>query len=173
MSVNNPDPFACFHDAMEAMGILVKLRVKKLHAQAQLPTKANDHAAGVDFYALTGGHLERGQSTVVKTGVAVEIPRGYWGLVRLRSGVAAKWGLVIASSSTIDSDYRGELIVPVYRLDNYVGAYFDGYHGPFDWEPHTRLFQLLLIPQPVVRVEEVAELSDTTRGQGGFGHTGV
>ncbi len=104
-----------------------------------------------------------GERRAVPTGIAIEIPDGYEGQVRPRSGRAIKEGLaMINSPGTIDADYRGEVKVLLVNLG----------HAPIIIEPGDRIAQLVIAPVARVEIVEVDSLADTPRGSGGFGHTG-
>lgn len=140
--------------------------VKKLHPQAQLPTYGSEYAAGADLYACLEEPLtvEPGQTTLIPTGIAVEIPVGYVGLIYARSGLACKQGLAPANKvGVIDADYRGQILV----------ALFNQSPEPRTVEPGMRIAQMVITPYLTVHYQPVDELSDTCRGAGGFGSTGT
>lgn len=144
----------------------VTVRIKKLSAGAILPSYGSEYAAGMDLYALTDGEVSiaPGQTVLIHTGVATEIPDGYAGLVYARSGLASKKGLAPANKvGVIDADYRGEIMVALHN------------HGAL---PQTigngeRIAQMVISPCVRAELEESDELSDTVRGAGGFGSTGT
>ena len=142
------------------------LKIKKLYDSAKIPTKGTTEAAGYDLYSASTYDIEipREQTVKIGTGIAVEIPKGCFGAIFARSGLATKKGLRLANSvGVIDSDYRGELVVALHNDSNiaqYVGV-------------QERIAQLVIIPYKEVEFEEVNELEDTERGEGGFGSTGV
>ena len=145
---------------------MVKVNFKKLDKNAHAPTYGSEYAAGADLYALTGGetlNFAPGETKMIRTGLAVEIPEGYAGLVYARSGIATKRGLAPANKvGVIDSDYRGEIMVALHNHSN---------------EPQTisqgeRIAQMVVTPYIKCDFEDTAELSDTERGEGGFGSTG-
>lgn len=139
----------------------MQLKVKRLHDGATLPTYGTQGAAAFDLYAAEDATGRYGRVSV-GTGLAVEIPQG-WGLfMKPRSGMAFKDG-IHAFAGTIDSDYRGEMRV---LLLSDAG-------GPFSVKKGDRIAQAVLVECPQVQIVEVNELSDTTRGVGGFGSTGV
>jgi dUTP pyrophosphatase len=108
--------------------------------------------------------LQPGDIRLIPCGFAMAIPKGYEAQVRPRSGLASKHGItMINTPGTIDSDYRGELHVPLINLGK----------QPFTVERGMRIAQMLILPVPAVQVIEVEELDQTPRGQGGFGHTGT
>lgn len=142
------------------------VRVKKLDARAELPVFGSEFAAGADLRACLDGDLTiaPGQTALIHTGLALEIPAGYAGLVYARSGLASKRGLAPANKvGVIDADYRGEVMVALHNHgaeDQTVG------HG-------ERIAQLVVTPFLAVDYEEADELTDTARGAGGFGSTGT
>ena len=145
---------------------MVKVNFKKLDKNAHAPTYGSEYAAGADLYALTGGetlNFAPGETKMIKTGIAVEIPEGYAGLIYARSGIATKRGLAPANKvGVIDSDYRGEIMV---SLHNHSGACQEIADG-------EGIAQLVIAPFLAAEFCETDELSDTVRGDGGFGSTG-
>ncbi len=140
------------------------LRVQRLDPRAVLPTRAYAHDAGLDLYALDRTTLAPGERASVRTGVAVEIPEGQAGLVLPRSGLAARHGIALVNApGLIDAGYRGELQVLLLNTDR---------SEPCTLEAGDRIAQLVLIAVATPAVLEVAELSDSERGQGGFGSSG-
>jgi len=141
------------------------LRVKKLRENAILPSYMTEHAAGMDLHAALEQPLvvTPGGRTLVPTGLALEIPVGFEGQVRPRSGLALKKGISLPNSpGTIDADYRGELGVIVINLGS----------EPVTIESGDRIAQLIIAPVERVALLEVVDLEDTERSSGGFGHTG-
>lgn len=141
------------------------VRVKKLHPNAVLPTYGSAEAAGADLYACLeeAVTIAPGEVYWVPTGIALEVPKGCAGLVYARSSMGAKRGLAPANKvGVVDSDYRGEVKVVLLNHSN----------QPQTLQPGERVAQFVITPvlQPVY--EEVEELTDTDRGQGGFGSTG-
>ncbi|MEE1239206.1 MAG: dUTP diphosphatase [Acutalibacteraceae bacterium] len=145
---------------------MVKVNFKKLDKNAHAPTYGSQYAAGADLYALTDGETLRfapGETKMIHTGLAVEIPEGYAGLVYARSGIAAKRGLAPANKvGVIDSDYRGEVMVSLHNHSGIEQEIADG----------ERIAQLVIAPFLAAEFCEADELSDTVRGEGGFGSTG-
>ncbi len=149
----------------------VELRIRRLDARAALPRYHSDLAAGMDLSAcLPRGGIDADAITIdpgaivkVPLGFAAEIPAGYEGQVRPRSGLSTKHGVTVPNApGTVDADYRGEMFVALINLGR---------------EPHTvhhgdRIAQLVIAPVTHARVVEVDELSETGRGAGGFGSTG-
>ena len=144
----------------------MNVAVKKLRPEAKLPTYGSEFAAGADLYACLEEPVTiRPQETVkIPTGIAMEIPVGYVGLVYGRSGLACKRNLAPANKvGVVDSDYRGELLVFLHN------------HGtvPQTVEPGERVAQMVLTPYLTAAFFETEELSETVRGTGGFGSTGT
>lgn len=130
-----------------------------------MPTYGTPYSAGADLYACMENTvtIEPGQTVLMHTGIAMELPEGYVGLNFARSGLATKRGLAPANKvGVIDSDYRGEIMVALHN------------HGCENQtvEPGERISQLLIMPVVQAEFEETDELSDTVRGDGGFGSTG-
>lgn len=145
----------------------VRLAVKKLHEAATLPGYQTAGAAGMDIHACLPEApvtLQPGAIAVIPTGLALAIPAGFEGQVRPRSGLSTKHGLSVPNApGTIDSDYRGEVKVP---LINHGAA-------PFVVEPGMRIAQMVIAPVARAMVREVHSLDETARGAGGFGSTGL
>lgn len=142
-----------------------KISVKLLRPGARIPTYGTEASAGADLYACMQDKVEvgPGQNVMIPTGIAMEIPKGYAGLVFARSSMGAKRGLAPANKvGVIDSDYRGEIRVV---LHNHSGE-------PQSVEPGERVAQLLIVPVFTPGFQEAEKLSDTSRGAGGFGSTG-
>jgi len=139
----------------------LKIRFKKLHPDAVTPTYAKDGDAGLDLTAITMTenigipYIEYG------TGIAVEIPKGYVGFIFPRSSVSKLENFYLKNAvGVIDSGYRGELML---RFNKSFSFYKVG----------DKIGQLIILPYPQIQLEQVDELSDTTRGGGGFGSTGT
>ena len=142
----------------------MKLKVKKLHANAQLPVYGSEGAGCFDLHCCNfqGADLHPGEVTKVPTGLAFEIPEGHCMLLFSRSGHGAK-GIRLANSvGVIDSDYRGDVGILMFNDGKEVKSI----------APGERVAQAMIIPVPSCSFEEVDELSDTVRGEGGFGSTG-
>ena len=142
-----------------------RIPVKFLRPGAKLPTFGTAQAAGADLYACldTDVIIAPGETAFIPTGLAMEIPCGFVGLIYARSGLACKRGLAPANKvGVIDSDYRGEFIVALYNhgVESQTVS-----HG-------ERIAQLVITPVLLPSYLEVQELSDTQRGEGGFGSTG-
>ncbi len=146
----------------------VLLKIKRLPNGfgLPLPTRMTEHAAGFDVCAAveTAVELSPGGIALVPCGFAMAVPEGFEAQVRPRSGLASKFGVTLINSpGTIDADYRGEVFVPLIN------------HGKqqFTIQRGMRIAQMLILPVPRVDVEEVDNLDETSRGSGGFGHTGA
>ena len=142
-----------------------KVSIRRLSERAIVPSYGSRNAAGADLYALIEGELtlEPGQTALIHTGWALEIPEGYVGLVCARSGLATKKGLAPANKvGVIDADYRGECMVPLHNHSAVPQTIADG----------ERIAQLLIMPVAACEFVEADQLSDTQRGAGGFGSTG-
>lgn len=141
------------------------IRVKKLHEQAILPTYGSEEAAGADLYACLDTPLtvEPGATVWIPTGLAMEIPKGCAGLVYARSGMACKKGLAPANKvGVIDSDYRGPVTVVLHNHGSEAQTISHG----------ERIAQLVITPVLTPAYEVSDDLTETDRGQGGFGSTG-
>ena len=142
------------------------VNIKKLRNDAVIPTYGSQYAAGADLYACLDEPLtiEPGQTILVHTGIALEVPVGYAGLIYARSGLASKKGLAPANKvGVVDADYRGEVMVALHNHSTVAAKI----------EPAERIAQLVITPYATAIFHEVDELSDTVRGEGGFGSTGT
>ncbi len=143
----------------------MRVKIKKLHENAVIPTYGTEFSAGADLYALLDAPTEIAphETQFIHTGISVEIPEGYCGLVFARSSMGAKRGLAPANKvGVIDADYRGEIMVTLHNHSEIVATV----------EPGERIAQLAIVPFLKAEFEETDELSDTKRGVGGFGSTG-
>lgn len=145
---------------------MIQIKVKKLHPKAVVPGYMTEHAAGMDLCTVieTPLVLAPGERTLLPTGLAMEIPPGFEGQVRPRSGLALKQGIALVNSpGTIDADYRGEIGVIIIN------------HGtePVEFLPGDRIAQLIIAPVTRATLVETDSLNDSIRSSGGFGHTGV
>lgn len=145
----------------------LKVKIKRLDKNAKIPTRRSSQAAGYDLYAdvsLGAQDIGPRETVMIGTGIAAEIPDGYFGAVFARSGLAAKKGLRPANCvGVIDSDYRGEIFVPLHNDSGEVRTIANG----------DRIAQLIILPYVAAVFDEADELSETERGEGGFGSTGV
>ena len=141
------------------------VKIKKLSPNAIIPSYGTEFAAGADLYACTDESItiNPGETQFIHTGLAMEIPTGLVGLIYARSGMACKKGVAPANKvGVIDSDYRGEYKVPLHNHSN-IPATIN--HG-------DRIAQMVVMPFIPIELEE-GDLSNTARGSGGFGSTGV
>lgn len=140
-----------------------KVRIKKMFPEAIEPKRGTDGSAGYDLHACDATVILPKKSCMITTGIAMEIPNGYVGLVFARSGLATKQGLRPANCvGVIDSDYRGGIKVCLYNDSNAVREVNFG----------DRIAQLVIVPYIYPELELSETLSDTERGEGGFGSTG-
>ena len=141
----------------------MQIKLKKLDERAIIPTRGTSASAGMDLYALDAATVESGETVLVHTGIALAIPEGYAGFIYARSGIATKRGLAPANKvGVIDADYRGEIMVALHNHSAVPQAVDAG----------ERVAQLVVAPFLKATFEETEELSDTVRGEGGFGSTG-
>ena len=140
------------------------LPVRFTHPHAEVPTRAHPTDAGLDLAASETTHVVPGPNpTLVPTGIAVAIPEGHVGILAARSSLATKKSMTLANGvGVIDSDYRGEIKIPIIPLD--------GCHNLI--QAGQKIAQLIILPIATPTVEVVAELPDSERGHGGFGSTG-
>lgn len=142
------------------------INIKKLNDNAIIPTYGTEYSAGADLYSCmeTPVVIKPGTTEFIKTGLAMEIPTGLVGLIYARSGMACKKGVAPANKvGVIDSDYRGEITV---ALHNHAGS-------DVTIHPADRIAQIVFTPYATAVFDEVFELSQTVRGEGGFGSTGT
>ena len=142
-----------------------QIKVKKLTQLAKLPVYSSEFAAAADLFSAeeTDITIRPGETALIHTGIAMEIPVGYAGFIYARSGLASKKGLAPANKvGVVDADYRGEVMVALHN------------HSDIDAEIdiNERIAQLVIAPFLKVEFNEVEELNDTERGEGGFGSTG-
>ncbi len=143
----------------------MRINIKKLTETAKLPERGSAYAAGYDLFADLKEAVEIApkQTLMINTGVAMEIPEGYWGGIFARSGLSTKEGLRPANCvGVVDADYRGPICVALHNDSEVVRTVVPG----------QKVAQMVVVPFLAVEFEEVAELSDTVRGVGGFGSTG-
>lgn len=143
-----------------------KVRIKKLNDKAVIPVYGSEFAAGADLFAFTEGEtveIAPHETKFIHTGIALEVPIGYAGLIYARSGAACKRGLAPANKvGVVDSDYRGEVMIALHNHSETVQSIEDG----------ERIAQMVIAPYLTAEFIEVADLEDTERGEGGFGSTG-
>ena len=143
-----------------------QVAVKKLNEKAVLPTYGSEYAAGADLYACLEKDVtvNPGETVLIPTGLAMEVPVGCAGLIYARSGLATKKGLAPANKvGVVDSDYRGEIKVALHNHSNVPQTVSAG----------ERVAQFVITPYIVAEYVEMEELSQTVRGEGGFGSTGT
>ena len=141
------------------------VKIKKLNKNAIIPTRGSEYAAGMDLYACidTPIIITPHQTVKIGTGLSIEIPHGYFGAIFARSGLATKEGIRPANCTGVcDEDYRGEYVVALHNDTDEERII----------EPNERIAQLIILPYLPVEFEEVDALSDTERGDKGFGSTG-
>jgi dUTP pyrophosphatase len=140
-----------------------KIMFIKTHPEACIPTQGTTGSAGYDLKSIENVIIDPNERVLVKTGLILEIPNGYEGQIRSRSGLAINHGIVVLNApGTIDSDYRGEIKVILYNMGD----------KSFTIEPGLRIAQLVIAPYTSCDFEETKNLNSTNRGEGGFGSTG-
>lgn len=143
----------------------MKLKIKKLDERAIIPTYGTEYSAGADLYNMGGEAVSvaPGETVLIHTGLSIEIPEGYCGLIFARSGLATKRGLAPANKvGVVDSDYRGEWMVALHNHSDKTATVEGG----------ERVAQMVVVPYLKAEFELADELSETERGAGGFGSTG-
>lgn len=145
---------------------MLPIKIKLLHESSRMPQRATPGSGGYDLFADCPAPVEvlPGATTMVPVGFAMELPEGYVALVCARSGMASRHGLApINGVGVVDSDYRGEMTVPLtcHHVEGYT------------LRPGERIAQMLIVPVATPELMSVTELSDTDRGSGGFGSTGL
>ena len=143
----------------------MNVNIKKLTEEAVIPTYGSSFSAGADLYACISEEetILPGETKLIKTGIAMELPVGYVALIYARSGLASKRGLAPANKvGVIDCDYRGEIMVALHNHSN----------EPQAISPKERIAQMVITPYITAEFNTVESLSDTQRGDGGFGSTG-
>lgn len=140
------------------------VRVKLLSGDARVPAKAHSGDAGWDIFASEAAEVGPGETKIIKTGIALEIPSGWYGQIKSRSGLGAK-GLIV-TAGVVDSGYRGEVGVVVVNGNR-------GPEGSFSFRPGDKIAQMVFLPVPDVEINLTESLNGSVRGQGGFGSTGA
>lgn len=143
---------------------MIKIKVLKLNEDAKIPSYVHEGDSGMDLYAISEYILRPGERCLIGTGLKFEIPEGYEAQIRSKSGLALKYGIcVLNSPGTIDSNYRGEIKVILIN------------HGKEDYkiEKGSKIAQIVFQKIERVNIEEVNEVNNTSRGNGGFGSTGL
>ena len=164
MSLFEKEPIRFFGEFKENRDM--ELKVKKVRDNAVLPTRGSEKAAGVDLYAcLDKSYIKivPNEVRIIPTGIACDFPEGYFGEVVVRSSVGAKRKLRLSNQiGIIDNDYKGEIMLAIYN----------GGEAPALIEQGERLAQMVLLPYTLYNIVETDTLSETERGEGGFGSTG-
>ena len=146
---------------------MINVKVKRLNENAKLPSRGSAQAAGYDLYACLSGEsitINSKEAMKIGTGLSIEVPEGYFGGIFARSGLATNKGLRPANCVGVaDSDYRGEYLITLYNDSDQAQTITQ----------NERIAQLLILPYLPVMFEEVSDLSETERGEGGFGSTGT
>ena len=143
---------------------MIDVKFKRLHDLATIPTYSTDGSIGLDLTAIEDGRLDSMQYMEFKTGIALELPEGFEAEVRPRSSIR-EYNLVMSNSpGTIDTDYRGEIIVTFIPGGKIKGGYY---------KKGDKIAQLVISEKPRVNLIEVTELNETDRGEGGHGSTGT
>ena len=154
----------------------MKVKIKRLHEDAVIPQYAKAGDAGLDLTAVEDATVKNNTATY-KTGLAVEIPEGHVGLIIPRSSIYKTGNRQSNCVGVIDSGYRGELLVKHDVSTGVLAALIDNdtetYAALNPYKKGDRIAQLIIIPYPQIELEEVMELSDSSRGEGGFGSTGA
>lgn len=144
----------------------MELKIKKVKENAKIPTRGSDGAAGFDLYACIDEPLtlNKGDTALIPTGIAIAVPDGYAAFIHSRSGLSIKKGICLLNSvGVVDSDYRGEVCVGVIKATD----------GPYTIEPGERIAQMVIKAVEIPELIETDELDETERGAGGFGSTGT
>lgn len=171
---------------------MLEVKIQKLDENAIIPTRGSNSAAGYDLYSLDSITIEGGETQLIHTGIAIEIPEGYFGAIYARSGLATKKGLAPANCvGVIDSDYRGEVMVALHNSNESVipvtmrvqkglngcdiATYQPGCNDEASKtiEKGERIAQLIIHKYEEINFVECADLQETERGKGGFGSTGT
>ncbi|MFO1446054.1 dUTP diphosphatase [Bacillus sp. Bva_UNVM-123] len=142
----------------------LEVKIKRIHADAKLPLQANPGDAGMDLYSIEMVEIPPGESRLIQTGLQIELPKGTEAQIRPRSGLALKHSVTVLNSpGTIDEGYRGEIGVIMIN------------HGKetFVIEKSMRLAQIVIQMVPFIQLTEVNELSQSVRGESGFGASGT
>ncbi len=142
----------------------MELKVKKVHQEAKIPEYAHEGDSGLDLYSVEEIELQPQEIKTVKTGLQVSMPQGFEAQVRPKSGLAAKFGITVLNTpGTVDSCYRGEVMVILVNLGKQA----------YKVEKGSKIAQMVVAKVEEAQVEEVQELDQTARNQGGFGSTGL
>ena len=141
---------------------LLQLKIKKIHSDAVIPKYAHEGDAGFDLVSVENCLISPGNKIIVSTGLKMEIPKGFFGSIRDRSGLAAKKAIHVLAG-VIDSHYRGEIKIVLINLGN----------ENFEINKGDRIAQMIIQPCENCNIEEVQNIDETERGESGFGSTGI
>ncbi len=142
----------------------MKIKIKKVNVEAIIPNYAHEGDAGIDLYSVEDYILEPGQRKLVFTGLKIEVPRNYEIQIRPKSGLALKYGITVLNTpGTVDSGYRGEVGVILFNTSNEI----------YRIKKREKVAQAVIMKVEEAEIEEVNELSDSDRGENGFGSTGT
>ena len=148
----------------EQSEFLMELKVKKLNEEAKIPQYAHEGDSGMDLYSVEETTLQPGETKLVKTGLQIALPKGFEAQVRPKSGLAAKFGVTVLNTpGTVDSCYRGEVMVILINHSK----------EEYKIEKGKKIAQLVVAKVEEAQVNEVENLDETTRNDGGFGSTGL
>jgi len=140
------------------------LKIKKLHKDAKIPSYAHDKDSGMDLYAIEDNLIYPNECKAIKTGLSIELPENTEAQIRPKSGIALNHSVTVLNTpGTVDENYRGEIIVLL--INHGIDTYFI--------EKGKKIAQMIICPVIRVDIEELKDLSDTSRGSGGFGSTGL
>jgi len=139
----------------------MKVKIKRLHKDAKIPTYGTKYSAGADLYAIEDVSFRTGDLKLIRTGWVMEVQPGYYIEIYNRGSLSAKRELIIVSSRIIDADYRGEVFVPIKNIGTNLQIIKKG----------DRVTQMIVKRYEKIEFEEVNELTETERGSGGFGST--
>lgn len=142
---------------------MLDVKIKLLNSKAKIPCKMSEGASGYDIFCTDAIRLYPNQSCMLSTGVSMEIHKGYEGQLRIRSSLSKHKIILLNGVGTIDSDYRGEIMVPLFHNGNI----------PFDINKGDRIAQLVFTKVEDVNFIRTNKLSETKRGKKGFGSTGI
>lgn len=142
----------------------MKIKVKKINPEAVLPNYAHKGDSGMDVYSCEDVIIPSGETRLISTGLAFEVPEGYEIQVRSKSGLSLNYGIIVLNSpGTLDSGYRGELKIILFNTSK----------KEYNVKKKQKICQIVLAKYEKAEIEEADELSETARGDGGFGSTGL
>ena len=141
---------------------MVQVKIKKLHPDAIIPSYAHEGDAGLDFFSNENVIINPGERYLISTGISIELPKGYVSFIKDKSGVAFKGGL-IHMAGVIEYTYRGEYKILLYNTSK----------EHYEIKKSQKIAQVVILPVATAEIQEVTELSETIRGDGAFGSTGL